>query len=390
MRVVKAQRLCENFFKTLSQLVNTLGAGKTDVRRQQTSIDLEFYQQFSMAKKGGYYAVQNGRKRGVFTSWDECKGQVSGFPGARYKRFDSLSEARAFSNVANTQLSADSTVRSVSVPNNKSEGMVYEHSSKPISLARKTPNRVGKPKYYSVKSSNANVPSKIFGDWTECQRYVKGKKGLSFKKFDDESSAKQFMEGNADASIDFKHIGISKEEFESKYSLPNSISKYTETSNVYCDGSALSNGTSSSTAGYGVYFEESSEDDISERLTSGLQTNNRAEIQAVASALDRIWKNLTTKDKKLSYQIKTDSEYVAKLLNDRYFSYTDQEFRAMSNGDLILPLVHTFTKVKQYYKINADKFANGGQFTIKWVKGHAGEPGNEYADELARRGAMKT
>ena len=31
-----------------------------------------------MAKK--YYAVKNGRKRGVLYSWDECKASVDGFP----------------------------------------------------------------------------------------------------------------------------------------------------------------------------------------------------------------------------------------------------------------------------------------------------------------------
>lgn len=40
-----------------------------------------------------YYAVKKGRKVGVYTSWDECKSQVSGFSGAVYKAFDSKEEA---------------------------------------------------------------------------------------------------------------------------------------------------------------------------------------------------------------------------------------------------------------------------------------------------------
>ena len=33
------------------------------------------------------YAVRNGRKTGLFMSWDDCKKQVDAYPGARYKSF---------------------------------------------------------------------------------------------------------------------------------------------------------------------------------------------------------------------------------------------------------------------------------------------------------------
>ena len=32
-----------------------------------------------------YYAVKNGRKPGIYSSWDECKKQVEKFKGAIYK-----------------------------------------------------------------------------------------------------------------------------------------------------------------------------------------------------------------------------------------------------------------------------------------------------------------
>ncbi len=40
-----------------------------------------------------YYAVKKGRNIGVYTSWDDCKSQVSGYSGAMYKSFDSKEEA---------------------------------------------------------------------------------------------------------------------------------------------------------------------------------------------------------------------------------------------------------------------------------------------------------
>jgi ribonuclease HI len=48
--------------------------------------------------KNNYYVVWNGRKQGIFSSWQECKKQVSEFEGAKYKGFTNLSEAKiAFS-----------------------------------------------------------------------------------------------------------------------------------------------------------------------------------------------------------------------------------------------------------------------------------------------------
>lgn len=46
-----------------------------------------------MAKKQKYYVVWQGRKPGIYASWDECKAQVHGVEGAQYKSFDTLQEA---------------------------------------------------------------------------------------------------------------------------------------------------------------------------------------------------------------------------------------------------------------------------------------------------------
>ncbi|MGR5924901.1 ribonuclease H1 domain-containing protein [Bacillus pacificus] len=43
-----------------------------------------------------FYAVKRGRKEGIFTSWDECKEQVTGFPNALYKSFPTYEEAKSF------------------------------------------------------------------------------------------------------------------------------------------------------------------------------------------------------------------------------------------------------------------------------------------------------
>ena len=45
-----------------------------------------------MSKKK-FYVVWNGRKKGIFTSWNVCKKQIDGFEGAQYKSFTDLNEA---------------------------------------------------------------------------------------------------------------------------------------------------------------------------------------------------------------------------------------------------------------------------------------------------------
>lgn len=47
-----------------------------------------------MAKK--YYGVRVGKTPGIYNTWDECKAQVHGFPGAEYKSFPTLEEARIY------------------------------------------------------------------------------------------------------------------------------------------------------------------------------------------------------------------------------------------------------------------------------------------------------
>ncbi|SCU85143.1 LAFA_0D14092g1_1 [Lachancea sp. 'fantastica'] len=381
--------------------------------------------------KGGFYAVQNGRSNGVFNNWNECKSQVSGYPGAIYKKFNTFAEAQAFSGggSSNSGYGSESTFhknhrepaphwktpnaalgitkKSVSKPSPRgrdNQGSYYydrfskmdqENSSQRAapsysvsnSSSRGNGSRSSSKNYYAVKSSNPQVKDAIFPSWDECKRYVSGNGGLSYKKFTTEVDAENFIRGVS--SNDYNLIGIEESKFSEQFK--RSITTDTGTlqhRNVYCDGSALGNGKNGSRAGYGVYFEGSPEKNISEPLNLGASTNNRAEIQAVSSALDEIWTDLSKRESAVKYQIKTDSEYVSKLLNDRYMGYGTEKIKTLPNSDLIEPLIKKYAKVKSYYQVNRDTFGDV-PFKIEWVKGHAGEAGNEIADELARNGASR-
>lgn len=43
-----------------------------------------------------FYAVKEGRKPGIYNTWAECQEQISGFSGAKYKKFSSYEEAVDF------------------------------------------------------------------------------------------------------------------------------------------------------------------------------------------------------------------------------------------------------------------------------------------------------
>jgi ribonuclease H-related protein len=49
-----------------------------------------------LALKKKFYAVKNGRKIGIFSTWAECQKQVQGFPGALFKGFVTLEEAKIY------------------------------------------------------------------------------------------------------------------------------------------------------------------------------------------------------------------------------------------------------------------------------------------------------
>lgn len=58
-----------------------------------------------MAEK--YYAVKVGMQRGIFRTWEECRINVSGYPGAEFKGFKSKAEACAYLGIAYEEEKSD-------------------------------------------------------------------------------------------------------------------------------------------------------------------------------------------------------------------------------------------------------------------------------------------
>lgn len=57
-----------------------------------------------------FYAVKEGRKTGIFSTWAECEQQVKGFKGAIYKSFSTQQEALTFLNNQPQQITSEGLI----------------------------------------------------------------------------------------------------------------------------------------------------------------------------------------------------------------------------------------------------------------------------------------
>lgn len=130
-----------------------------------------------MAKK--YYVIWAGKKTGVFSSWDEVKTYINGYPNASYKSFPSLMEAQR----------------------------AFDHPESVV----KTP-KAKKPKYYVVWDGSNSA---IYTDWEVAKEALKGLSMDHLKTFGSKILAEKALTEGPEAYIgkDFRKTqDLSKEE----------------------------------------------------------------------------------------------------------------------------------------------------------------------------------
>jgi len=146
------------------------------------------------------------------------------------------------------------------------------------------------------------------------------------------------------------------------------MSRQADTITIYTDGACKGN---PGPGGWGAWLRVGGHE---KELWGGepLTTNNRMELTAVIEALAALKRHSPV-------VIHTDSEYVRQgitnwIHNWRKRGWKTADHKPVKNLDLWQRL---------------DALAADHAVQWRWVKGHAGDPGNERADELANRGASE-
>jgi len=105
-----------------------------------------------------------------------------------------------------------------------------------------------------------------------------------------------------------------------------------------------------------------------------LTTNNRMELLAVIEALRAL-------KRPCRIELYLDSQYVRQGITEWIHKWKVQGWRTSSKQPV--------KNVELWQTLDDLVQGHGHQIRWHWVKGHAGDPGNERADALANRGAAE-
>jgi ribonuclease HI len=140
---------------------------------------------------------------------------------------------------------------------------------------------------------------------------------------------------------------------------------------IYTDGACKGN---PGPGGWGVILRSAGQ--VEKELFGGeaLTTNNRMEMTAVIEALSAL-------KRPCDIALYVDSKYVLQGITEWLPGWKAKGWKTAAKQPV--------KNVDLWQKLDA--LVNTGGHTIDWcwVKGHAGDPGNERADALANRGVVK-
>ena len=146
---------------------------------------------------------------------------------------------------------------------------------------------------------------------------------------------------------------------------------------VYVDGACIRNGQPDAAAGYGVWFGNNNELNVSEVVSGDRHSNQVAEIQAAKAAIE-----IAIQENFNGLKIYTDSEYVYKGITKWIFKWRRNGWwnywgQPVANQDEWNDLDDLVERFEEYH----------GVIVWEWIYGHNGNFGNEEADRLAKEAA---
>lgn len=145
---------------------------------------------------------------------------------------------------------------------------------------------------------------------------------------------------------------------------PSGITVRGEEVEVYTDGSCDNNGAANAVAAGGVWFGLNNAQNVSSLVPGMAHSNQVAELFAVSMAAVVV-------PPFAPLHIVTDSKYVLKGLTEHSRKWEAEGWHGVANAAAIRDAL-------------ARLRARSAPTTLRWVKGHAGDPGNEGADMLAK------
>ena len=263
------------------------------------------------------YAVRVGRQPGIYNTWKECQEQTDRYPGARFQSFTCMEDAQAFVygvEVTKCRPSKPTVLEKRKLP----------QSPTPVPPAKRVP-----PMKDTIVDRVKRVSAIPIHHDPEL-----------------ESCMAAWEARQIDAYVD-----------------------------VYTDGSSLGNGSGSSSAGYWVFWVNERFHYLNQacRLAGPVQTNNRAELTAILTAIR------LNPEPSRPLRIWTDSQYAIKCINVWMPRWRSNNWKRgydaeVSNKDLLQEIDKAIGKCEI-------------RPTLEYVKGHGGIFGNEMADKLANEGA---
>ena len=145
---------------------------------------------------------------------------------------------------------------------------------------------------------------------------------------------------------------------------------------MYTDGACLGN---PGPGGWGIVVERGGARIHTAFGHEPETTNNRMELQAIIEAYHYAEREMP--ESEATVTIHTDSQYAVNGINDWMQGWIRQGWRK-SNGKPV---------VNQDLWLELEGLRRARELIrVEWVRGHAGNAGNELADQLAKQGAQDT
>lgn len=304
-----------------------------------------------------FYAVRRGANPGIYQTWDDCKEQVNGYSGARFKKFGSKQEAMAF-------VQAEDDRPSYSYSGGPRGGYgggsvrfnPYSPPAQPQSVGKRRSSSTGYSGTGYSRSNNYKPQSSHPGYGYQSQDY-------DGAESDEEEDC--YIPAPKSTKVSQKTVPPATRSSRSSAQSSRPV--------VFVDGACVHNGNwgGKAKAGVGVHWPSGVVGDISEPLAGAKQSNQRAEMTAACRALEQAHNAGLS-----SVEVCSDSMYTVRGINEwvpnwKKRGWVTAEKKAVENQDLWVKLDSLTKKVD-----------------VKWthVRGHQGIWGNEKADLLARQG----